>query len=813
MKLSVNWLNDYLAVNMEPQQLAETLTSLGLEVESHETWSPVPGGLKGVVAGEVISCSKHPNADKLSITTVNIGQPELLTIVCGAPNVQQGQKVLVATIGTVLGSQNKPFTIQKTKIRGETSEGMICAQDELGLGNDHSGIMVLPPDTIPGTPAATCLNIATDTVFEIAITPNRIDCASHFGVARDLAARLAISQNITLRKPPVDAFSVDNNSKPFTVIIENTAACSRYSGLTISGVSIAPSPQWLLNKLSSIGLTPVNNVVDITNFVLHEIGQPLHAFDADKINGKNIFVKTLPDGTPFTTLDGIERKLSAADLMICDANGGLCIAGIFGGAVSGITPQTKNIFLESACFNSVYIRRTSKRHGLSTDASFRFERGTDPEITVYALKRAALLIKEIAGGQISSTITDICSTPSNPAKIELSFSRMSSLMGINIDPLRIKKILSSLDISVLHESSEGLTVSVPLYRVDVKTEADIVEELLRIHGYNTVEPSHSVSFAPVPGRHPDPEKLRNSVSDLLAFGGFNEIMCNSLSRSDYYTNTTVEKNSVFIINALSRELNVMRQTLLFGGLESILLNINHRTSNLRLFEFGNCYAYNKKNSNDPLDSYHESMHLGLFLLGNNCIGNWTTTPAKMSFFTLKAWVEKIFNHLNIPARITETCNSSSLWLNGGLSYLFKNNVIADAGIVHQNLLSRFDIKNPVYFAEINWSLILSLINTQPAPFSELPRYPEVRRDLALLLDRNVSFGQLSKLAFAAEKKLLRNMWLFDSYEDNKLGENKKSYAIAFILQDFNKTLTDSEVDKTMNNLIALFKKELDAQLR
>jgi phenylalanyl-tRNA synthetase beta chain len=817
MKISYNWLKDYLNLDIEPGKLSVILTGIGLEVEAMEEWESVKGGLKGVVIGEVLTCKKHPDADKLTVTSVNIGASEPLHIVCGAPNVAVGQKVPVAIAGTVLFKGDESLEIKKSKIRGEVSEGMICAEDELGLGTLHEGIMILDKNAVPGTPASEYFEIVKDFVFEIGLTPNRIDSGSHFGVARDLAAYLNINEGKTARAelPSVTGFKPDNNDNPYDVVIENTTDCPRYTGITISGIKIGESPEWLKNKLKAIGLNPINNVVDITNFVQHEIGQPLHAFDADKIEGKKVTIRNLPDKSKFITLDEAERSLSARDLMICNAKEGMCIAGVFGGIKSGVTDSTKNIFLESAYFNPVSIRKTARRHGLNTDASFRFERGADPEITSWALKRAIMLIKEIAGGKISSDIVDIYPKKIDRAKVEVSYRDIDRLIGKQIDHNIIKKILVHLDIKILNEEEDNMTLEIPLYRVDVHREADVVEEILRIYGYNNVEIDSHVNSTLSYTEKPDKEKIINLISDLLTANGFTEIMCNSLNPSSFYENGDFFKDQlVMLANPLSSDLNAMRQSLLYGGLSSVVWNINHQNPDLKLYEFGNIYFFRNSGKSSPVvDDYIEKRSLDIFISGNNATQRWNYKTNPTDFFNLKSTVEIIFARLGLKPEDLAGNESDNKYFSESLTYIFKNKLIAETGRISKEYLIKFDIDQDVYYAHIEWDFLLDLIKDHSISYQELPKYPWVRRDLALLIDKNVKFGQIRDIAFKTEKYILQSVDLFDVYESEGLGQNKKSYAVSFILRDDLKTLTDKNIEKTMNNLISAFEKELNARIR
>jgi phenylalanyl-tRNA synthetase beta chain len=817
MKISYNWIKDYLKIDLDPHKVAEILTGIGLEIEATEDWESVSGGLTGVVVGEVLTCKKHPDADKLSVTTVSIGSGELLHIVCGAPNVTAGQKVPVAPVGTMVFRGDERFELKKTKIRGELSEGMICAEDELGLGTMHEGIMVLSPEAVPGTPASEYFKIEKDFVFEIGLTPNRIDSGSHFGVARDLSAFLSINKilNGPAILPSVNDFKPDDNSGTFEISVENHNDCLRYSGLNIRGVTIGESPEWLKNRLRAIGQNPINNVVDITNFVQNEIGQPLHAFDADKISGKKIIIKNLPEKSKFFTLDNIERVLSSKDLMICNTEEGMCIAGVFGGVKSGVTQATKNIFLESANFNPVTIRKTSKRHGLHTDASFRFERGADPNITVWALKRAALMIKEIAGGRVSE-IKDIYPLPVKNAIIEVSYRNINSLIGKVIEPSTVKKILTALDIKIENETAESLVLSIPAYRVDVHREADVIEEILRIYGYNNIPIENHVNSTLTYVENPDGEQVKNRVSDMLSSNGFAEIMSNSLTPSAWYEdNEDFEVSQlVKLANPLSSDLNIMRQTLLFGGLSSIAWNINRQNNDLKLYEFGNCYFFKSdKPAAKQVDKYFEKTNLDLFITGQKERLSWNHKSEPTDFFFVKSYVEMVLNRLGIKPESLIIEEGGKKYFTESLSYSSNNLFIAETGKISKKYTQRFDINQDVYYGHIEWDSVLKLLRKHKIQYVELPKYPAVRRDLALLLDSRIKFSQIRELAYKTERNILKDVFLFDVYVSESLGKNKKSYAISFILQDEFKTLTDKNIDKVMDSFIRIFEKELGAQIR
>ncbi|TLX72861.1 phenylalanine--tRNA ligase subunit beta [Labilibacter sediminis] len=817
MQISYNWLKNYLNINIETEKVSEILTAIGLEIGGIEEVQSIKGGLEGLVIGEVLTCERHPNADKLSKTTVNIGQEEALPIVCGAPNVAAGQKVVVATVGTVLYSGDESFTIKKGKIRGEASLGMICAEDEIGLGTSHDGIMVLSEDVTVGTLAKDYFKVETDIVFEVDLTPNRVDSASHYGVARDLAAYLkANGEDVNLELPSVNDFKVENNNFVVDVNVENETACPRYCGVTISDVTVKESPDWLKNKLNIIGLTPINNIVDVTNFVLHELGQPLHAFDGNEIKGNKVVVKTLADKSKFVTLDDIERELSDQDLMICNESEGMCIAGVFGGAKSGVDESTTKVFLESAYFNPVSVRKTAKRHTLSTDASFRFERGIDPNITVYALKRAALLIKEVAGGTISSDITDIYPNPIKHFEVAVKWKNIHRLIGKELSKENIKNIVTSLEMEILNEDDNGLLLSVPPYRVDVQRDVDVIEDILRIYGYNNVEIPEEVHSTLVYSDNPDNHKVKNIIADLLAAQGFNEIMCNSLTKPALYEE--LEKypvaNTVALFNPLSNDLGGMRQSLIMGGLESVVHNVNRKNADLKMFEFGNCYYLNPEGEKGSLDKYSEEQHLGISLCGKMIAANWNAQERDASFADIRAVVEQILQRLNIPAgMLAENENSNDLLIEG-VSISTKNKIhLVDYGIVNPSIQKNFSLKETVYFAEFNWDNLLKVAGKQTVLYKELPKFPEVSRDLALLIDKKVTFAEIKAIAEKTEKKLLKKVSLFDIYEGEKLGADKKSYAVNFILQDENKTLTDKQIDKIMKNMIRNFENQLGAQLR
>jgi phenylalanyl-tRNA synthetase beta chain len=819
MKISYNWLKNYIRTDKSPTDLAEILTGIGLEVEAINEWESVKGSLEGVITGKVIECKPHPNADTLFVTRVDTGGPDLLSIVCGARNVAAGQVVPVALAGTTLYPGESEITLKKTKIRGEVSEGMICAEDELGIGDDHSGIVVLPADTPVGIAVSEIFSIEKDTVFEIGLTPNRIDSGSHFGVARDLAAWMSQTEKVSAVLPGTGEFSIDNNKLNIPVIIENRRDCPRYSALTISNVKVGESPQWLRNRMKAIGLNPVNNIVDATNYILHETGQPLHAFDAEKIIGGKVIVKNVAEGTPFTTLDGVVRKLSARDLMICNESEPMCIAGVFGGISSGITEHTNSVFLESAYFNPVSIRKTARRHDLNTDASFRFERGADPEITVTALKRAALLIKELAGGEISSEIIDNYPEPLTPATVKADISRIEMIAGKKIGEDKIISILESLDIKPIRSANGKYELIIPLYRVDVTREADIIEEVLRIYGYNNIETGNRLVSTLSYVRQPDRERIMNTIADMLSGAGFNEIMSNSLNPGAWYEESPDFDNNtlVRISNPLSSDLNVMRQSLLFGGLSAMSRNINRQNSDLRLYEFGHLYFKKKEDENneagDPVRMFSEETSLSLFITGAKRKASWNHKEEISDFWYIRSVVEMILNRAGISGSDTETDSCSADYMAEGVDLRIGNRIIARYGRIAKKYLEQADIKQDAWFAHIDWDWLVKKAGKQSVIYSELPKYPAVRRDLALLVDRDVKFGSIRDLAFRNEKVLLRDVSLFDVYESESLGENKKSYAVSFLLRDDRKTLTDKAIDKAVNNLARVFERELNAKIR
>jgi phenylalanyl-tRNA synthetase beta chain len=819
MKISYNWLKQYINLDVTPEIVSRVLTDTGLEVEGTEVFQSLKGGLAGVVIGEVITCHKHENADKLSVTTVNIGSENVLPIVCGAPNVAAGQKVLVATVGTRLYSGDDSFEIKKSKIRGEVSEGMICAEDELGLGTSHEGIMVLPDHVIPGTPAADYFKIESDIVFEIGLTPNRSDAVSHMGVARDLAAGLNREYNTDKYKmtmPDVDGFVVTNKELDISVEVVDHEACPRYAGITLSGIEVKESPDWLKSKLDRIGVRPINNIVDVTNFVLHETGQPLHAFDADKILGKKVVVKKLSENTPFVTLDELERKLGADDLMICNEQQGMCIAGVFGGLTSGVVNGTRNIFLESACFDPKHVRKTSKLHGLQTDASFRFERGVDPNIAVYALKRAILLMQEVAGGIVSSEIKDVYPEPVLPKEVLISYHHVNRLIGKSIEKEIIKHILVDLEIKIINETEEGLLLSIPTFKVDVTREVDVIEEILRIFGINNIDSDGKLHSSLSIRQKPDIEKIQQVISDYLVAQGMTEMMNNSLTKAEYAQKSSdlEEAMSVELLNPLSKDLNVLRQSMIYGGLEVVAYNINRRVANLKLFEFGK--VYQKKPNYDPsrgVKNYHEEKRLLLVATGKSGEESWNAMDKSMDFYSMKAWVEAIITRLGLDRNRMTIEESKSGDLSQGLTYVLGNKAIATIGSVGKKLLRFMDIKQEVFIAEINWTWALSQVPLKVIAYQAVSKFPSVRRDLALLLDNGVSFAELQDAALKSEKKLLKTVNVFDVYEGDKIPKGKKSYALSFILEDTEKTLTDKVIEKTMGRIQNALERQFNAELR
>lgn len=820
MNISYNWLKDYLNLDLTPEETAAALTSIGLETGGVEEIQTVKGGLEGLVIGEVLTCVDHPNSDHLHVTTVNLGDGEPKQIVCGAPNVAAGQKVVVATVGTVLYSGDDSFTIKRSKIRGEESFGMICAEDEIGIGTSHEGIIVLPADAKVGTPAKDYYNIKSDYVLEVDLTPNRIDAASHYGVARDLAAYLKQNgKEVKLTKPSVNDIEPADKSGGIIVKVENTEACPRYSGLTIKGIKVAESPEWLKTRLTTVGLRPINNVVDVTNYVMFELGHPLHAFDKAYITGGEVIIKTMSEGTKFVTLDEVERTLSDKDLMICNAEEGMCIGGVFGGLRSGVTDTTTDVFLECAYFNPTWIRKTARRHGLNTDSSFRFERGADPNDTIYVLKRAASLIMELAGGEVVGEIQDVYPNRIENKIVELTYEKINSLVGKDIDPSTVDSILESLEILPAGDAEDRLILSVPAYRVDVYRDVDIIEDILRIYGYNNVEIGENLksnlSYKTLTDKSND---LQNLVSEQLTGSGFNEIMNNSLTKEAYYTDNDSfpVSHCVYLLNPLSTDLNVMRQTLLYGGLESIAYNRNRKNPDIKFYEFGNCYYYDasKKTEGDNLREYTEQLHLGLWLSGNSISTSWVAPDEKSSVFQLKAYIENILLRLGIPAgKYSYTQFSSDMYSTGANIENRAGRKLGTFGIVNKKLLKAQDINTDVFFAELHWEALMKEIKKHSITYSELSKYPSVKRDLALLLDKNVLFEDIEKSAYKAERKLLKHVSLFDVYEGKNLPEGKKSYAVNFVLQDDEKTLNDKQIDAIMKKIQAQLETDLGAQLR
>jgi phenylalanyl-tRNA synthetase beta chain len=809
MRISYNWLKQFIKTDLKSEEIADILTDLGLEVEGVDKYESLKGGLQGVVIGHVLTCEKHPDADKLKITTVDLGDGNApVQIVCGAPNVAAGQKVPVATIGTKLfDKEGNAFEIKKGKIRGQESHGMICAEDELGLGESHDGIMILNEDLKPGTPASKVFEIETDEVFEIGLTPNRADAMSHMGVARDLRAGLlqkgTTSELIT---PSVSKFKVEKRTLKIDVKVENDKLAPRYCGVTISGITVKASPTWLQNRLKAIGLTPKNNIVDVTNYVLHELGQPLHAFDAAQIKGNKVVVKTVPAGTKFITLDDIERTLHEEDLMICDESGPMCIAGVFGGKTSGVSEKTQAIFLESAYFNPVSVRKTAKRHTLSTDASFRFERGIDPNITEYALKRAALLIQEVAGGEITSDIVDIYPKKIEDFSVFIHFNKVNKIIGEEIKPETIKKILASLDIKVSSITEAGLGLTIPSYRVDVTREIDVIEEILRVYGYNNIKIPSKVNATTANSSRTEEYKVQNIIANQLCSLGFNEMMANSLTTPDYIklSENLKEEFNVMMLNPLSSDLSAMRQSLLFSGLEAVSFNINRRRSDLKFFEFGKSY-------HKIPGGHEENKHLTLLVTGNRQNETWTNAQTKSDFFLFKGYINTILSRLGLDKKVTSLPFENDVFAEG-LALAVGKEVIVEFGTVKKSILKSFDIKQEVLYADFAWDKIQKYVSTK-IKFTDIPKYPEVRRDLALLLDENVQFEQIYNIAKQTEKGLLKDVNLFDVYLGNNLPEGKKSYAVSFILQDDTKTLTDTQIDKIMSKLQSNFENQLGASLR
>ena len=820
MNISYNWLKRYLKADLTAEETARILTDIGLEVEGFEKIETIKGGLAGVVVGEVLTCDEHPDSDHLHITTVDVGGEAPLQIVCGAANCRQGLKVLCATVGTVLypNGGDEEFKIKRSKIRGVESLGMLCAEDELGIGESHDGIMELPAEAVVGTSAKEYLHIEDDYLIAIGLTPNRVDAASHIGVARDLAAYLnANGRKAEVVWPSVEEFTIDNPTSEIEVEVKNTEAAPRYAGISVKGCKITPSPEWMQNCLRAAGINPKNNLVDITNFVLFELGQPLHAFDAAKIEGKKVVVSTCAEGTPFVTLDGVERKLTERDLMICSAERPMCIAGVFGGLDSGISDTTTDVFIESAYFNPVWVRKTAKRFGLNTDSSFRFERGVDPNMQVYAAKRAALLMKELAGGTICGELVDIYPAPIQDFVFDISFKRINMLIGKEIPEATVRAILAALEVKIVAEKEGVLTVAVPPYRVDVQREADLIEDILRIYGYNNVEIPQQVHSTLSYVARPDRSKLMNLAADFLTAGGYTEIMSNSLTKAAYYESLESYKaeNCVKIMNPLSNDLNVMRQTLLFNMLEAVSLNINHKNSDLKLYEFGNCYFYNaeKAEGEEHLAAYDEEYRLAMAVTGVAAPQSWDAKPAKASFFTLRAMVEKLLRRFGQNIYNLRTESFSNDLFSEGLVLQLNGKKCAEIGVVSAKIRKQLDIKQEVYYMEMNFDLLVKSTKKHRIQVEELSKFPEVKRDLALLVDKSVTFAALREVALATERKLLKRVSLFDVYEGDKLPEGKKSYALSFLLEDKSRTLDEKTIERVMQNLQRQFEQKCGALVR
>jgi len=820
MNISFNWLKTYVDFDLSAQEVAEALTSIGLEVGTVEEVQSVKGGLEGLVVGEVLTCIPHPNSDHMHVCTVNLGSGDPQQIVCGAPNVAAGQKVVVATIGTKLYDGDTSFTIKKSKLRGVDSYGMICAEDEIGVGTSHDGIIVLPADTPAGLPAKDYYHIESDYVIEVDITPNRADACSHYGVARDLYAWLVRNGHPTrLHRADVSGFAPDNHDLPIDVVVENAEACPHYCAVSLTDCHVAESPEWLQTRLRTIGVRPINNIVDITNYIMFAYGQPLHCFDADMVKGHKIVVKTLPDGTPFVTLDGVEHKLGERDLAICNADEPMCIAGIFGGKGSGTYETTRNVVLESAYFHPTWIRKSARRHGLSTDSSFRFERGIDPNGQLYALKEAAMLAKEIAGAKISMDIKEVGTREAAPFIVNLDYKYVHDLIGKEIPHEIIKEIVTSLEMRITEERTDGLTLAVPPYRVDVQRPCDVVEDILRIYGYNNIEiPTAVKSSLTIKGDVDRANKLENTVAEQLIGCGFNEILNNSLTRAAYYDGLAsyASDNLVRLMNPLSSDLNALRQTLLFGGLESIRRNVNRKRANLRFFEFGNCYHFHadQKDGKHVLSGYSEECHLGMWVTGKRVEGSWVHADEDSSVYELKAYAANVLTRSGVD--INQFCVSkgtNDVFASSLTVASREGEVLMEFGVVSPRLLHLFDLSQPVYYADINWTLLTKKTRRHHITFAEISKFPAVSRDLALLLDKNVDFAEIERVAFATERKLLKKVELFDVYEGEHIESGKKSYAVNFVLQDETKTLTDKQIDKTMQNLIRNLQSQLGAQLR
>ena len=827
MNISYKWLKDYVDFDLTPQQVCDALTSTGLEVDALEEVQSIRGGLKGLYVGQVLTCELHPNSDHLHVTTVDLGKGEPSQIVCGAPNVAAGQKVIVADLGCVLYDGDKEFQIKKSKLRGVESCGMICAEDEIGIGTSHDGIIVLPEEAVVGTPAAEYYHLESDWLIEVDITANRADALSHWGVARDLYAWL--KQNgykTSLHRPAVDGFTIDNHDLPIDVVIENTEACRRYACVSITNCEVKESPEWLKTRLSTIGLRPINNIVDITNYVMMAYGQPLHCFDADMVKGHKIVVKTMPEGTPFETLDGVEHKLSDRDLAICNAEDPMCIAGVFGGRGSGTYETTRNVVLESAYFHPTWIRKSARRHGLSTDASFRFERGVDPNGTIYALQQAAILCKQLAGGKVSMEIRDEYPVKMENPRVSLQYDYVNTLIGKEIPVDTIKSICESLEMKILSEGADGMLLEVPAYRVDVTRPCDVVEDILRIYGYNNVEiPTQLKSSLVIKGDEDRKHKLQNLVSEQLVGAGFNEILNNSLTKVAYYEEKEAQDNAqpstlnpqvVKIMNPLSADLGVMRQTLLYGGLESVEHNVKRKVQNLRFFEFGNVYFFDpeKQSDDNPMQAYKEEQMMGLWVTGKRVEGSWAHPNEDSTYYELSAYVQNILSRIGMKQGMLVTKKSENPIFSSGVVLENRGGKkFIEMGILSKKLLKQFDLSQPVYFAELNWTQLMKATKKSEVLFTEIPKHPAVSRDLALLVDNSVEFAQIEQIARQTEKKLLKRVELFDVYEGDKLPDGKKSYAVNFILQDTEKTMNDKQIDAIMQKLIANLKKQLNAELR
>ena len=820
MNISYKWLKEYVDFDLTAQQVCDALTSTGLEVDALEEVQSIKGGLKGLYVGKVLTCEPHPNSDHLHVTTVDLGKGEPSQIVCGAPNVAAGQKVIVADLGCVLYDGDQEFVIKKSKLRGVESNGMICAEDEIGVGTSHDGIIVLPEDAVVGTPAAEYYHLESDWLIEVDITANRADGLSHWGVARDLYAWLKSNGYETkMHRPDCSAFKVENHDLPIEVTIENQEACKRYACVSVTGCEVKESPDWLKNRLTTVGLRPINNIVDITNYIMMAYGQPLHTFDADMVKGHKIVVKTMPEGTPFQTLDGEEHKLSDRDLAICNAEDPMCIAGVFGGKGSGTYETTRNVVLESAYFHPTWIRKSARRHGLSTDASFRFERGVDPNGTIYALKQAAILCQELAGGKVSMEVCDVYPEPMKNAVVELNYEYVHNLVGKVIPVETIKSICESLEMKVLSETPEALTLEIPAYRVDVQRPCDVVEDILRIYGYNNVEiPTQLKGSLVIKGDEDQKHKLANLVSEQLVGAGFNEILNNSVTKGAYYEghNAYPAENCVKIMNPLSTDLNVMRQTLLFGGLESIQHNVNRKRGNLRFFEFGNVYTFSpeKQNDDDPMQAYKEQYHCALFVTGKRVEGSWAHANEDSNYYELSAYVENILRRIGVKSGMLVRKKSENDIFSAGMTIENRGGkTLIEMGIITKKLQKQFGLDNPVYYAELNWTALMKVIKKNEVLYTEISKFPAVSRDLALLVDNSVEFAQIEQIARQTEKKLLKKVELFDVYEGDKLPAGKKSYAVNFILQDEEKTMGDKQIDAIMQKLIANIKKQLGAELR